>query len=266
VGLLIRELQLILERQTACTMQPDAQLRRLWEDGVALGSAWWVYAVLQKKKKFRELQQTAALDDPAPHMGFRQELEDEVINRLSTGELRAFGIEYGSTGRPVAIPKNYFWKGTEIDFDNDAVTALGRKFGQVTVLGDREPLVENLPGAGEVDLKRILAEQDAPALPDRLADRIMSPASAMSTKQLPSEASHQIASEAARGRPSKTSEIEEAINILLDRNIDLTSMPRPAAYRAIKECAEIELKSNTQIGFSDPVIQRALFRRFGRRR
>jgi hypothetical protein len=40
-------------------------------------------------------------------------------------------MEFGSTGEPIAIPKNYFWKGVEIDFDSGTVTALGRKFGQV---------------------------------------------------------------------------------------------------------------------------------------
>jgi hypothetical protein len=51
-------------------MEPDTQLLKAWEDGVALGDAWWVYADLAKKKRFRELQQAASIGDPAPHMGF----------------------------------------------------------------------------------------------------------------------------------------------------------------------------------------------------
>jgi hypothetical protein len=107
-------------------MEPGAKLLKAWENGVALGDAWWAYADLSKKKKFRELQQAASSDDPAPHMGFRHALEAEIIGRLSAGELQAFGIEYGSIGEPIAIPKNYFWKGAESDFDNDTVAALGR--------------------------------------------------------------------------------------------------------------------------------------------
>ena len=53
-------------------------------------------------------------------------------------ENRAFGVEHGSATGPIAIPKNYFWKGAEIDFDEDTVAALGRKFWQVTVQGERE--------------------------------------------------------------------------------------------------------------------------------
>jgi hypothetical protein len=108
-------------------MEKDSLLKH-WEDGVALGSAWWVYADLSKKTRFRDLQQAASTDDLAPHVGLRHALEDEVTGRLSSGELQAFGMEFGSTGEPIAIPKNYFWKGVEIDFDSGTVTALGRKF------------------------------------------------------------------------------------------------------------------------------------------
>ena len=69
-----------------------------------------------------------------------------------------------------------------------------------------------------------------------------------------------------RGRPSKELEIERAIDILLRRGVDLAKMPRPKAYGTVRECAASELKSDTKIGFTDPVIQRFLFRRFGARR
>jgi hypothetical protein len=123
-------------------MAPNKRLLEEGEDGVSLGHAWWVYADLPKKNRFRELQQAASPEDPAPHMGFRHALEDEIIGRLSSGELQAFGIQYGSSDGPIPIPKNYFWKGAEIDFDKDTVAALGRKFGQVTVQGNWEPLAE----------------------------------------------------------------------------------------------------------------------------
>lgn len=68
------------------------------------------------------------------------------------------------------------------------------------------------------------------------------------------------------GRPSKASDVERAIDLLIERHVDVAAMPRPNAYRAIRRCAERDLKANTSIGFSDPVIQRALQRRFGPRR
>jgi hypothetical protein len=143
-------------------MEKDALLKQ-WEDGVSLGSAWWVYADIQKKKRFRELQQAASPSDTASHMGFRHSLEDEVIDRLSSGELQAFGIEYRSAGEPIAIQKNYFWKGAKIDFDNGTVASLGRKFGQVTVQGKREPIVEALLEVVEVDPQQTSGQHTQPS-------------------------------------------------------------------------------------------------------
>jgi hypothetical protein len=70
---------------------------------------------------------------------------------------------------------------------------------------------------------------------------------------------------AARGRPSKTPEVERAIDHLLEKGVALAKIPRPDAYKAVRKAAN-NLKYNTEIGFSDPVIQRALSRRFGPRR
>jgi hypothetical protein len=66
-----------LESPTAL-MQNDTLLKQ-WEDGVLLGSAWWVYADLQKKKRFRELQQIASSADPAPHIGFQHALASTTL-------------------------------------------------------------------------------------------------------------------------------------------------------------------------------------------
>jgi hypothetical protein len=240
------------------------QQREVWEDGVSLGSAWWVYADLQKKTRFRALQQSASPADPARHEGLRRALEDEVVGRLSSGELQAFGIEFGSNGEPTAIPRNYFWKGVEVDFDSDTVAALGRKFGQVTVQGKREPITETLPDMPTVDLGEILAAAKPGPGQELLSDSEVIPEPELEPAPMQTDEAYKQA--LRRGRPSKEEEIEGAINILLARGIDLTTMPRPNAYNAIKNCARTELKSNTKIGFSDPVIQRALFRRFGRRR
>jgi hypothetical protein len=86
------------------------------------------------------------------------------------------------------------------------------------------------------------------------------------TESAPELPSREASSPRELGRPSKSAEIERAIEILLANGIALAKMPRPKAYRAVRECAARELNSDTQIGFSDPVIQRSLFKRFGSRR
>ena len=52
----------------------------------------------------------------------------------------------------------------------------------------------------------------------------------------------------ARGRPSKTPEVERAIDYLLERGVALAKIPRPDAYKAVRKAAN-ELKYNTEIGF-----------------
>ena len=56
------------------------------------------------------------------------------------------------------------------------------------------------------------------------------------------------------------------IDILLKKGVDLAKLPRPQAMAEIRNCAANELNSDINIGFSDPVLQRVLFRRFGPRR
>jgi hypothetical protein len=69
-----------------------------------------------------------------------------------------------------------------------------------------------------------------------------------------------------KGRPSKADEINKAIDGLLAQGMDLANMERPRAQGKIKKYARDELKANTNVGYSKPVIQRALFLRFGKRR
>ena len=51
------------------------------------------------------------------------------------------------------------------------------------------------------------------------------------------------------GRPSKSAEIERAIEILLANGVALAKMPRAKAYVAVRKCAARELNSDTEIGF-----------------
>jgi hypothetical protein len=72
------------------------------------------------------------------------------------------------------------------------------------------------------------------------------------------------ASLARTGRPSKQGEIERAIDAVTSEGIALSQIPRKTARDMVRQKAK-ELGSNTDLGFSDPVIQRALVARFGRR-
>jgi hypothetical protein len=66
------------------------------------------------------------------------------------------------------------------------------------------------------------------------------------------------------GRPSKTAEIDAAIEALTADGVDLSKLPRKDAYLRIRQKAA-ELGASVDIGFSAPVIQRSLVRRYGPR-
>jgi hypothetical protein len=102
-------------------------------------------------------------------------------------------------------------------------------------------------------------EETLPSEPNEVADR-SEPEPAYELPSSEDSPSREL------GRPSKSAEIERAIETLLANDVALAKMPRPKAYRAVRECAARELNSDTQIGFSDPVIQRSLLKRFGPRR
>jgi hypothetical protein len=162
-------------------------------------------------------------------------------------------------------------EGGKIDFDNDTVASLGRKFGQVTVQGKREPIAEILPEVVEVDPQQLQA--NIPKLLNKLPNElclpedpyvILEPVSPAVSPPSPA-ASQELVDAARRGRPSKEAKIAEAIDILLKRGVDLAKLPRPQAMAEIRKCAASELKGDVNIGFSDPVLQRVLFRRFGPR-
>ncbi|HLH11954.1 MAG TPA: hypothetical protein VKV77_08765 [Methylovirgula sp.] len=66
------------------------------------------------------------------------------------------------------------------------------------------------------------------------------------------------------GRPSKAAEIEAAIDALAADGIDLSKLARKDAYSRILQKAA-KHGANVDVGFSIPVIQRALVRRYGPR-
>jgi hypothetical protein len=116
-------------------MEPDKQLLEAWDNGVALGDAWWAFADADNKKRFRELQR----ERTGSHLGLQRSLEIDLVARVSAGELQAIGIEGGSDPRLVSIPQYYFSKRAEIDWDEETIAAFGKKFHEVRVQGPREP-------------------------------------------------------------------------------------------------------------------------------
>ncbi len=66
------------------------------------------------------------------------------------------------------------------------------------------------------------------------------------------------------GRPSKSATIEAAIDALTAEGVDLSKLPRKDAYSRIRQKAA-KLGANVEVGFSVPVVQRALVRRYGPR-
>jgi hypothetical protein len=118
-------------------MKPDKQLHEAWENAVALSDAWLVFAYAKNKKRFHELH----LDDN--HLGLRSHMEQELIWRIADGEFQAFGVEHGGDTGPIHIPKYYFSKNLEVDWDQETVEAFGKNFmwseSKENVNGNRQP-------------------------------------------------------------------------------------------------------------------------------
>ena len=130
-------------------MERNKRLFAAWQDGVVLGHAWWAFAEKRNKKTFRELQRRGE------HLGLRRSLEIDLIARLYAGELQAIGIEGGSDAGPIHIPQYYFSRTAEVDWDKETVTAIGKKFYEITVQGEREPGDEASSVSGRLDPRLI---------------------------------------------------------------------------------------------------------------
>jgi len=261
-------------------MEPDRPPLEAWENAVALGSAWLKFAYARNKKRFFELRREGG------HHGLQSHMERELIWRICDGDFQAFGIEHGSDAGPIPIPKYYFSKTVVVDWNRETIEAFGKKFYEVRVQGEereQEPPDETEPtelesGPYIIDPQEITAQNEQERLHKtplnewEPSDEPPNQAQLKSTNETPlSESATDRLKEApsslkVRGRPSKAPEIERAIEILLEKGAELAKMPRPQAFKAIRKCAASELKSDITIGFSDPVIQRALFNRFGQRR
>jgi hypothetical protein len=113
-------------------MKPNKRLLKAWENAIALGNAWLVFAYAKNRKRYHELQREGE------HHGLQSHMERELIWRICDGEFQAFGIEHGSDAGPIPIPKYYFSKTVVVDWDRETVEAFGKKFHEVRVQGERE--------------------------------------------------------------------------------------------------------------------------------
>jgi hypothetical protein len=159
------------------------------------------------------------------------EMKRWLLQKLRSGQLEAFGVmtkpELGSG--PEQIPTFMFNDRPRLGRASNIVENFGRKFEGVEIRRSVSPKA-GLPNASTAAPACVLPKITAPE----------------------------------RGRPTKTREIEQAIDGLIEQGVELSQLDRRRAIRKIKQFAREKLGAHTERGYSDPVLQRHLHRRFGR--
>jgi hypothetical protein len=188
-------------------MELSKSLFEQWESGVGLGRAWWAFASAENRTRIRELQRKGE------HRGLQLSLEEDLIARISAGELQAFGIEGGSDAGPILILQRYFWKPEEIDWDKETVTSLGKKFYHVTIEGKREPEKAWTMAAEPVDFALIIDPIDGTPPSD-------SPPSKNTPDYAVGHSGHSDAEtqKPRMGRPPVLPMVRAVVRELIDRN------------------------------------------------
>jgi hypothetical protein len=221
-------------------------------------------------------------------------MEVDLIGRLQDGKRQALGIEEGSDVGPILIPQYYFSKNARVDWERGTVAAIGKIFHEVRVKWEREPPdptrsprpahwihTRELEGIWELGpptepegfidpreewekqlLDEWLLKHELLGNPE-VQPEPQAPRDTLSSEPAPEKRKEAHTPSKDKGRPSKKPEIKRAIDILLQRGVDLANMPRQKAYKAVRQCAAKELNSNIKLGFTDAVIHRSLFKRFG---
>ena len=169
-------------------------------------------------------------------------LEEDLVARISAGELQAMGFEGGSDAGPTLIPQRYFWKTEEIDWDKETVTAIGKKFYYVTVQGEREPEDEWTAATEPVDLALIQARfnstDETPPSQSRSSDD-------RSDQSLEQAEVGRLTAEPEKprmGRPSVLPVVRRVIRELVDRN---------SFSRLSKKQIEAQVRDEAQKSFPD---------------
>jgi hypothetical protein len=165
------------------------------------------------------------------HLRSRQEpiweMQGRLAKKLADGKLVASGYRTKPTVSTSAesVPAILFSDSCGISWHENAVEAAGQRFELITV---------TKPPIGALDIETLAAPQ-------------------------------KLAPKSRPGRPSKIELINEIIDELQNSGVQLNSKPRGVARDLIIEAAIKTGCSKNADGFSEPVIQRALFRKFGQR-
>jgi len=141
-------------------------------------------------------------------------LEEDLVARLSAGELHAFGFEGGSDAGPTLISQRYFWRTEEIDWDRETVQALGKKFYHVTIQGEREPddpwtMAPQPMDPLLIHRKSESADEALPGLSEPSSDPLA---------QTKPEAADEERHKARMGRPPLLPEVRKVVRELIDRH------------------------------------------------
>jgi hypothetical protein len=228
-------------------------LNQRWEASDELDFAWFGFASEYEKEQYRNAKDRQRMDALSIMM------KAELIAKILSEELYCFGLRTAPTlsEGPERIPSFLFVELTKkgpllenIDWDKSTLRSAGREYVQVRVFRPEE--MENPDTAPE---------------PGIIVPPHMSEASQTGEPLIEATPSQAITPQKDRlpvGRPSKSEQINEAIAKLTSEGVDLSKLPRKEAYARIRQKGE-ELGANVSVGFSEPVIQRVLFERFGPR-
>lgn len=235
-------------------------LIELWSLGTLLDEAAWIYASEYEKNKARNVKTLEASE--AYQVLFRRGLLDKLLY----GHLFAYGLRTGAppSAGPEQIPRHLF-RDPKVDWVESSLLSGGHQFEQIRVLEQQAiacPQDTGAPSSGEAERQPSADDPGKDAIENvgnkfeagevHVPDEFISPI--IGKQALPTP----------KGRPSKNSEIENTIDALNSEGEDPSKLPRKVAYDRIRKKAET-LGSNVEIGFSDPVIQRVLIKRYGRR-
>jgi hypothetical protein len=205
---------------------------------------------------------TAVIDDLRIRSVPEEVMQGSLLEKLRDGSLEAWGVETApDRKRDLEMLPPHFFLDARISWTRNIVASLGATYGAVQVRRRSSTIPAETTASAESSTSggSLLTQSAHKTSGDTdLQSHTPSPLASKRIENGPLPSG-------ARGRPSKTPEIEHSIDTLLEKGVALAKMPRPKAYAAVRKAAD-ELKYNTEIGFSDPVIQRALGRRFGPRR
>jgi len=229
------------------------EMYQRWRDSDDLDFAWFGFASEYEKKQYRSAGTEHRMEALSIMM------KAELISKIHSEYLYCYGLRIApslSEG-PERIPSFLFAelcnKGPlleNIDWGKSSLRSAGREYVQVRVF-----LPEEMEHPDRVSEPGIITPQQT------------SEASRSGESIIGAHSSLAIARQANRlpaGRPSKNKQINEAVDRLTAEGVDLSKLARKEAYSRIRRKGE-ELGANVTLGFSDPVIQRVLFERFGPR-